>query len=105
MHAACPMAGALILGMAAQANAIRVRCRTFSERYDFRNVSAAIYVKASWPVTPFATNTLLRVIRVLEVLRNFSVAGSACLGSDWLGPRNPKVFCKRSRLLRGLLRR
>jgi hypothetical protein len=99
-----PVLGALVLGMAAQTNTVGGRSRALPGRNDFGGVTAAIDMKTAIAMALFALDALLRVIRVLEVFSDIRMASGAGVGSDRLGPRNSQVLCKRSNLLRGLLR-
>ena len=103
VYSSCPMPGALILCVTAQAYAVCVCGGALPERDNFGGVTPAIDMKAAISVALLALDTLLRVISMLEVFGNLRMAGGASLRSDRLGAWDIEVFCEGCEFMCGLL--
>jgi hypothetical protein len=73
VRASKPIANARVLGVTAQADAIRIRGGPVREGNNLGNISAALHVQAAGPVALFALDALLRMKRVPVVLRDIGV--------------------------------
>lgn len=77
-----PMACALVLRVAAQADCIRLARRPLFKGDDLRDITASSNVETSIAVALFACDSLLRMKSVLEVLRLVRVTRRAGVGAD-----------------------
>jgi hypothetical protein len=86
--------------VAAQADAVGIRCGAVRERNNFRYIPAAFDVQAAGTMACFAVNTLLCVEGVPEIVGDFSVARSAGVAADRLSPGNFYILRKRADAVR-----